>query len=182
MWEHSFYFFCVLILLLANVACWFGTLLSLPGNWGILLLSAGFYFFITPPEGFGITSGTLYVLLGLALCGEAIEALAGTAGTAKSGGSRRSMALSLVGALAGSIAGAVVGLPIPLIGSAIAAVVGGAVGAFGGAVIGESWKGQPFGHQMNVGKAAFWGRIFGTVGKLVTGIIMVVIPVVDALL
>ena len=91
------------------------------------------------------------------------------------------MVLSLLGAAVGSIGGAVAGLPIPVIGSAVAAVMGGAIGAFGGAILGELWKGRATHQQLEVGRAAFLGRLFGTMGKLVVGAIMIVIAVVDAI-
>ena len=80
----------------------------------------------------------------------------------------------------GSLGGAIIGLPVPIIGSAVAAIFGGAMGAFAGAILGEQWKGRSWEKRMEVGRAAFFGRIFGTVGKLAIGAIMVVIATVDS--
>ena len=120
------------------------------------------------------------LLLGLAIVGEIIEFAAGTAGAAKQGASRRAMALSIVGTLVGSIGGAMIGLPVPVLGSAFAALLGGALGAGVGAAIGENWKGRDAEGSIQVGAAAFAGRILGTAGKLVVGGIMLVIATIDS--
>ncbi len=46
----------------------------------------------------------------------------------------------------------------------------------------EDWKGRVFYDILQVGVAAFWGRILGTTGKVVLGAIMVVVATVDSLL
>jgi uncharacterized protein YqgC (DUF456 family) len=176
------YYLSALLLIVACALCWCGTLLTLPGNWGVLGLVALFAWLVPRPAGAGISWVTVAVLFVLAVAGEILEAVAGAAGAAQRGGSRRGMALSLVGAVAGSILGAIMGLPVPLVGSALAAVVGGGLGAFAGAVLGEHWKGRPVDHQLQIGRAAFVGRLWGTVAKLVVGVAMVVIVATDALL
>ena len=82
--------------------------------------------------------------------------------------------------IAGSICGAIIGMPIAIVGPAIAALIGGAVGAAAGAIIGEDWKGKHLDDSMQVGAAAFYGRILGTIGKLGVGAIMVVIATLDS--
>jgi uncharacterized protein YqgC (DUF456 family) len=176
------YYLWVLLLSLTLIGGWIATLLSLPGNWVIAGAAALFAWQIEPPDGIGISWRTVIILLLVAGLGEVIETVAGAAGTAKHGGSRRSMLLSVIGAVVGSIGGVVIGLPLPIIGPAIAAVMGGAMGAFGGAALGEHWKGRPMDQQLTIGRAAFMGRILGTVGKLAAGAIMVVIALADALL
>ncbi len=175
------YYLWAVLLIAACAVCWFGTLLTLPGNWGIVVLAAGFAWL--EPRARGLGWGTVAALVALAIAGEIIEALAGAAGAARRGGSRRGMALSLVGAAAGSMVGVALGLPIPIpvVSSAIAAVVGGAMGAFAGAMLGEHWKGRPVGHQLQIGRAAPFGRLWGTVGKLVVGIVMLVLVAADVL-
>ncbi len=121
-------------------------------------------------------------MIGLAVLGEVVEFAAGAAGAAKSGGSRRGMLLSVVGAMAGSIGGAILGtaIPVPVVGNLIGAICGGAAGAFGGAYLGEYWKGKDERERLAVGTAAMVGRVLGTVGKLGMGAIMVVITAIDA--
>jgi hypothetical protein len=60
------------------------------------------------------------------------------------------------------------------------ALVGGAAGAFFGAYLGEAWKGRPHDARVAAGRGAFTGRIWGTVGKLAVGAIMLVIVAWDA--
>jgi uncharacterized protein YqgC (DUF456 family) len=123
----------------------------------------------------------VWILLALAIVGEIIEFVAGAAGAAKRGASRRSIWLSLVGALVGSIGGAIVGLPIALVGSPLAALLGGAIGAFIGAYLGETWVKRAQGQRLEVAKGAFLGRIWGTVGKLAIGAVMLGVTAVDVL-
>ena len=175
------YYFWAILLVVACSVCWFGTLVMLPGNWGIVALSALFAWLIPTEAGRGLSWGIVVALGVLAIAGEVIEGIAGAAGAAKRGGSRRGMALSLLGALVGSMVGVALGIPIPVIGSAVAAVAGGAMGAFVGAVLGEHWKGRPVDHQMQIGRAALFGRLWGTIGKLVVGIAMVVLVAADAI-
>ena len=74
--------------------------------------------------------------------------------------------------------GAFVGLPIPIVGSLLAAVVFGGLGALVGAMAGESWKGRDFETSLEIGKAAFVGRLLGTAAKLIVASIMVVVTLI----
>lgn len=176
------YYLWAVLLVIVNFVCWCTTFLTLPGNWLVVGVTALFAWQVNGDSGQGIGWTTVIVLLVLAALGEIIELLAGAAGAAKQGGSRRSAVLSVVGALVGSIGGAILGIPIPIpiIGSAIAALFGAALGAFGGAVLGEHWKGRSFDKGIEIGRAAFLGRLFGTVGKLAVGVVMIVVAAFDA--
>ncbi len=178
------YYIWAILLVIINCACWCTTFITLPGNWFIVGVTALFAWQIHGDDGRGIGWITVVVLLVLAALGEVVELLTGAAGAARQGGSRRSIALSVVGALVGSIGGAILGLPIPIpiVGSALGALFGAAMGAFGGAVLGEQWKGRSFEQGVEIGKAAFLGRLFGTVGKLAVGVVMIVIATLDALI
>ncbi len=176
------YYTLAVLLVLLNVAALLTNLLTLPGNWFIAGLTVLFALFVHPASGGGISYWSAGMVVGLAFLGEVIEFAAGAAGAAKSGGSRRGMILSVVGAMAGSIAGTFLGvfIPIPIVGSLIGAVLGGAVGAFGGAYAGEAWKGKTDDERMAVSMAAMAGRVFGTVGKMGIGAIMVVVTTAAA--
>jgi uncharacterized protein YqgC (DUF456 family) len=130
--------------------------------------------------GRGITWVTVGALLGLAILGEIVEFAAGAAGAAKQGASRRAVVLSIVGAMVGSIAGLAIGAPVPILGSFIMALLGGAAGAFAGAYVGEAWKGRSDEERVAAGKGAFIGRLWGTVGKLASGAMMLAILAWDA--
>jgi uncharacterized protein YqgC (DUF456 family) len=162
------------------VLAWSTSVFTLPGNWFVVAIAAGFAWLYPQESGHGISWVVVGVTAMIALAGEVIEFVAGAAGAAKQGASKRAVALSLVGALAGSIAGVMVGTPVPVIGSFIMALVGGAGGAFAGAYLGEMWKGREEDARIAVGQGAFLGKIWGTLGKLACGAVSIAIVAVDA--
>lgn len=167
---------CGILLVLAAIGCWFTNAFTLPGNWLIVGLAALFAWLLPPAEyGRGFSWITVAVLALIAVMGELIEFVAGAAGAAKQGASRRAILFSMMGAMIGSVAGAAIGLPVPIIGPLIAAVGGSAAGAFGGAYLGETWKGKQHPERSAVGTGALMGRLFGTVGKLAAGAVMVAV-------
>ena len=171
-----FYLALAVPAVLLACACWVGTLFTLPGNWAILAVAAAWAYFL-PREryGLGYGWGTVGVLAGLAVVGEAVEFAAGAAGAKKGGGSKRGMLLSLAGAAAGSMLGATAAIPVPVVGPVIGALGGGAAGAFAGAYFGETWKGRAGPDAVAIGKAALIGRLLGTGGKLACGAVMVAV-------
>lgn len=182
MWQIGLQVVGVITFGVVCALAWCATWLSMPGNWMIVGVAGVVAWGIRPSTPFDIHQGTVLVLALLAVAGEVLETLTGAAGTAKLGGSRRGMMLSVLGAVVGSILGVGVGLPVPLVGSALAAVFGGAFGAFAGAVVGEHWKGAPTDQRWEVGRAAFLGRLAGTAAKLVVGAIMCVVAVAAVIL
>ncbi len=174
------YYLWALLLVLACGVAWLTTLLSLPGNWLIVGFAALFAWLVPQDVVRGLSWTTIAVLAGMAIFGEVVEFAAGAAGAAKQGASKRSVALAMVGAVVGSVLGLAVGAPILILGSFVMALVGGAAGAFFGAYLGEAWKGRPHEARVAAGRGAFAGRIWGTVGKLAVGAIMLVIVAFDA--
>jgi uncharacterized protein YqgC (DUF456 family) len=175
------YYAWALLFLLASIVAWSLSLVALPGNWIVLGL-AGLFAWMFPqgPEQPGVTWTAVIMLSALAIIGEVVEFGAGAAGAAKQGASRRGVALSIVGAIGGSIVGLAIGTPVPILGSFVMALLGGAAGAFAGAYLGEAWKGRPEDQRIAAGRGAFAGRIWGTVGKLAVGAIMLAIIAWDA--
>jgi uncharacterized protein YqgC (DUF456 family) len=55
------------------------------------------------------------------------------------------------------------------------------IGAFIGAYLGETWVKRAQGQRLEVAKGAFLGRIWGTVGKLAIGAVMLGVTAVDVL-
>jgi uncharacterized protein YqgC (DUF456 family) len=156
------------------ICCLVATVLGLPGNWLMVGLAALMSWGISPQQFPHFPIWSVFVLAGIAVVGEIIEFVAGAAGVGKMGGARRSAALAVVGSLVGAIAGLFVGVPIPIIGSVVASLLLAGVGAWGGAVLGERWAGKSWDGSIQIGNAAFWGRLFGTVGKSFCGVAMVV--------
>jgi hypothetical protein len=174
------YYPSAVLLVLICVGAWLLTLLTAPGNWMIVGLAALFAWLFSADAGHGISWTTVAVLVGLAAAGELFEFGASAVGAAKQGASRRAVILSLVGALVGSAVGLFAGVPIPVVGPLLMAVLGGAAGAFIGAYVGETWKGRTSAESVAVGQGAFVGRIWGTVGKLAVGAVMLAIVTWDA--
>lgn len=162
--------FLLVVILLVG---WALTLLGLPGNW-LIVVAVTAYILVVPAESpVGVGWGVAVALVFLAAVGEVLEFLAGALGAAKAGGSRRGAVLALAGSLVGGIVGLFFGAPIPVVGPLLGAVLLAGAGAFIGAVLGERWKGRGFDDAWKVGKAAFWGRLLGTVAKTVIGAAMV---------
>jgi uncharacterized protein YqgC (DUF456 family) len=175
------YYPSAVLLLVLCMGAWLTTLLTVPGNWIVVGLAAAFAWLFPSAAGRGITWTTVFLLIGIAVIGEIIEFVAGAAGAAKQGASRRAVVLSIGGAMAGSMLGLAVGTPVPIVGSFVMALLGGAAGAFAGAYVGESWKGRGEEERIAAGKGAFVGRLWGTVGKLAAGAIMLAILAWDVL-
>ncbi len=159
-------------LIVVALVGWLTQLVGLPGNW-IVVGAAAIYAWWLPGEGrLSIGWNTVIGLVVLAALGEVLEFAAGALGVTKAGGSRRGAALALVGSLVGGVAGLFIGVPIPIVGSLAAAILFGGLGALVGAVIGESWKGHDFDTSLQIGQAAFVGRVLGTLGKMIVGAVM----------
>lgn len=154
---------------------WLTNLLGLPGNWLMLLTCVLYWaaFWNQEDSTLTVTWITILALSALAAMGELAEFVASSAATSKAGGSRRSVALALLGSIVGGLVGLFVAMPIPVIGPLIGALLLGGLGAFGGAVLGEKWAGQDNDRSIEVGKAAFWGRLYGTLTKTAFGLLMV---------
>jgi uncharacterized protein YqgC (DUF456 family) len=154
---------------------WLTQLVGLPGNWVVVVAAALYAWSFPGDDRLAISWSTVAALFVLAVLGEVIEFVAGAMGVTKAGGSRRGALLALVGSLVGGMIGLVVGVPIPVVGSLAAAILFGGLGALIGAFIGESWKGNDFDTSLQIGRAAFVGRVLGTLGKLIAGAVMLVV-------
>lgn len=170
----------ILLFLLVLALAWVLTLFSMPGNWLIVAAAATFAFLGAADDKPAISWMVVAVLAGLAALGEVIEFAASALGTTRAGGSRRGALLAIGGAVVGSIVGAVVGLPIPVVGSVVGVLLFASLGAMTGAMIGESWKGRTLDESIEVGQAAFWGRLAGTLAKTGIGTVMVLVAGVAA--
>ena len=166
------------LLLLVLLVGWAVALVGMPGNW-LNVGATAIYAQLVPAESsLSIGWRVVAVAVVLAILGELVELAAASLGTARAGGSRRGAVLALAGSMVGAVVGVVVGLPIPLVGPVAAALVFGGLGALAGAMIGEQWKGRTLGESWEVGKAAFWGRLLGTTGKVMIGSVIVVVVAV----
>lgn len=152
---------------------WFASLLGLPGNWAIVVLGALCWWLPEPSTRLAVGGAALAWMTVFALVGEALEFFAGALGVQRLGGGKRSAALALMGSIVGAIAGFALGSGVPVIGNVIASLVGSALGALAGSVVGERWLGRPWEHSLQVGSAAFYGRLLGTLAKAMCGAVVV---------
>ena len=65
----------------------------------------------------------------------------------------------------------------PAGGSIVAAVLFAGLGAMAGAILGETWAGRDADASWRIAKRAFWGRLAGTLGKMIFGAVMIAIVV-----
>jgi hypothetical protein len=175
------YVWAVLFVLCLLVG-WCLTLFSLPGNW-VMVGAALLYAWLGPSESDTVVALGWWVVLTLtylACLGELVELGAGALGAKTSGGSKRGAVLAAVGSVCGALVGGVIGLPFlpTIIGALVAVVLFAALGSLAGAMIGEAWKGRGLGETLKVGHAAFWGRIAGTMAKVMVASVMVVAGIV----
>lgn len=162
-------------LILACTMAWLLNLVALPGNWLAIALMA-LYAWLGPETGrwqLGLVSLAIAFVLGLV--GELVEFLAGAMGASRAGASRRATLMAIVGSIIGAIIGGIVGLPIPVVGPVLAAILFGGLGATAGAMFAEWNDGKNWRDSWRIGQAAFWGRTTGTVGKMVAGLLVLVV-------
>jgi len=171
----------VLALLMAVLGggCLMLTLLTLPGNWLIVLLAAG-------AQGWAMAAGTplpysgwtLAAIAALALAGELAEMGMGAAG-ARAGGARgRGVWGAVLGSIVGALAGTVLLAFIPLAGTLVGALAGAAIGAF----IGELTYGDRRASSLVLPAAgAAAGRFAGLLVKFAVGALAWVLLVGGAL-
>ena len=151
---------------LAGLLCVLVIPVGLPGTWLLLGLAAlveladGSVLSAADPVTFGWPLLAGCAVLGAV--GEALEALAGAAGTKLGGGTRRGMWGAIIGGLVGAILFTVL-LPLPLVGT----LVGALVGTFAGAWLAEATAPgeRPHSAHLEAAVGATLGRLAGTLGK-----------------
>jgi len=166
-----------IVLVIAVVICLAVNLVGLPGNWIAIAFVATYAYLVPDEYTVDIGLSTIIAMAVLAALGEAVEFLAAALGASKAGGSKRGTVLALAGSLAGGVAGLFISLPVPIpvVSQVIGALVFASLGALVGAVLGERWKGRDLDESLKVGHAAFWGRLLGTLGKILFGCWMLVL-------
>ncbi|MCM2371408.1 DUF456 domain-containing protein [Aporhodopirellula aestuarii] len=158
-------------------AAWLTNLVALPGNW-LAVLAMGLYAWLGPESGRAqvglVAVGAAFVA---GLVGELIEFAAGAVGASRAGASRRGTIMAVAGSVVGAIVGGIIGLPIPVLGPVLAALLFGGMGATAGAMLAEWHDGKSWRDNWRIGRAAFWGRTTGVVGKMIAGLVIVLICV-----
>lgn len=156
----------------------FLTLLTLPGNWLLLLVAVGaqaWAMFAGTPLPY--SPWTLAALVALAVAGEVAETVMGAAG-AKAGGARgRGAWGAMIGSLVGALVGTVALAFLPLAGTLLGALAGAAVGAMAGELT-YGDRGALDTVKPAVGAAV--GRFAGILVKFAIGVLMWVVAVTAA--
>ncbi len=158
-----------LCLSLIAICGWMANILGLPGNWAIVATAIGCAWWVPETRFWNLSWYLAATILAVALIGEALEFAASAFGASRLGGSKRGVVLSIIGSITGAIVGLSIGSVVPIVGNVIASLLLGAAGAFAGAMLGERWAGKDWNASIEIGGAAFWGRLLGTVGKAVCG-------------
>jgi uncharacterized protein YqgC (DUF456 family) len=171
-----------LLFVSAVIVFWSLNLVGLPGNWMIVAATLVYAWLTSAPGSVGLRWAAVAVVTGLAVFGEIVELGASAAGVKRVGGGRRAAVLALFGSFAGAMTGLFVGVPIPVVGSVIAALLFAALGALLGGVLGELTAGRSLADSWRVGRAAFRGRLFGTLAKTLVGAVMAGVAVAVAVL
>jgi hypothetical protein len=70
---------------------------------------------------------------------------------------------------------------VPVLGTAVGLVLGAALGAMGGAILGEKSAGKNTDESLRLGKIAFWGRLLGSVSKIVIAGLLVALATLAAI-
>ena len=98
------------------------------------------------------------------------------------GGSKKGALYAVIGSFLGSFAGAAVLSVLPVVGTVVGLVLGASLGAMGGAIIAERSLGKSDDESMRLGHLAFWGRLFGSLGKFLIAAALFGIAIGAALL
>ncbi len=164
-----------IIVVATAICCWIASTLGLPGLWLMVILAALDAWLMPADYIARLPWWSVFTLTAIAGLGELIEFATSALGVGKLGGTRRATVLALVGSIVGAVVGFFVSLPIPIIGPIVGTILFSGVGALAGAWFGEYWEGTETKKSLQIGVAAFVGRILGTVGKSICGAVMVVL-------
>lgn len=167
----------IVVFLAALLVGWLLTVVNLPGTWLIAATSLIYAWLVPDDQRWDLSWTLVGVLTALAVAGEVVETLAVARGAKKLGASRRAALLAIVGSLVGAGCGTGF-IPIPIVGT----VIGACLGALIGAMFGEVWKGRTLGHSLRVGRAAFGGRLQGTLAKILIASVMVAVAAAGVVL
>lgn len=166
------------LLVVLNAVWLVAVVFGLPGIWLMVAGALALQWWSSTTDAAGrpmFATGTLVVVVALAVLSEVFEFLAGMWGTAAAGGSRRGALGALVGGIAGALFGTAL-IPVPIVGSLLGACLGAAVGAFGFELSG----GRGVNESAASGLGAGVGRFTGTLIKLGAGMAVWLIVAIAA--
>jgi uncharacterized protein YqgC (DUF456 family) len=162
------------ILLVVHLGGWCLNLLGLPGLW--LIVVGHLVFGLVTGWNVYVGWPSFVALLAIAILAEVVEFLAGAAGSAQAGGTKRGMIGAILGGFVGGIVGSFV-IPVPVVGT----IVGAVAGSFAGAVLIERMIRADTDRAIRIGVGAAKGRFYGIISKSVFGGLMIAVSLIAAL-
>lgn len=156
------------LFLLLNTLWVFFNLFFLPGNWLIVLTSAGIVWYLA--ERSFISIWTVAAMAFFALLGEIVEMLSGFAAAKTGGASWGGSIAAMLGAGIGAVLGTFL-VPIPFFGT----IVGVGLGAGIVSAIFEKRRGKTSEKSIQTGFLSGSGALFGTLSKFLIGIVLWII-------
>ncbi|HEY0007147.1 MAG TPA: DUF456 domain-containing protein [Tepidisphaeraceae bacterium] len=173
-WAGSFEWIGYGVLAVAIIAGWLLNILGLPGLW--LMVIAHIAFGLATGWNVHVGWWSSIVLVLLATMAEIVEFVAGAAGSAKAGGSKRGMIAAIVGGFVGGIVGSIA-IPVPIVGT----IIGAVLGSFVGAAMVERLIEADTDRAISIGVGAAKGRFYGIVIKSGFGAVMAAVSLITAL-
>lgn len=158
-WIYAIFF------LLLNALWVFFNLFFLPGNWLIVLTSAGIVWHLA--ERSFISIWTVAAMAIFALLGEIVEMISGFAVAKASGASWVGSMATICGAGLGAILGTIL-IPIPFIGTIFGAGIGGGMLS----AIYEKIRGKTSKKSIKIALMSGGGAVFGSLFKFFIGILL----------
>jgi len=138
---------------------------TLPGNWLMITLTAGFAWW---QRDNGIISVyTLIAAVVLAILGEVIEFFSGMGGARKAGSGWFGAISAIAGAIVGALAGTIL-IPVPLLGTLIGACCGAGLAT----LLIEQICGKEMNQSVKSGLGAGFGVFIGTTTKILLGVLI----------
>ena len=149
------------------------TLLTLPGNWLMVITTVGVAWWQWDKGMF--SPWTLAAIVLLAVIGEVLDVATSALGVRKAGGTKRAGLGGMIGSLVGALVGTFV-IPVPVVGTVMGTVGGALLGAFGF----ERSGGAEVSASLKSGLGAGAGSFVGTLLKLSAGIAIWIVATVAA--
>ncbi len=131
----------------------------------MLLLTAAYAALFTSPVRATLEWKTVGVIALLVIAGEFAEFFS-SAVVITRGGSKKGALFAVIASIVGSFFGASLGSIVPVVGTLVGVIVGASAGAMAGAMYGEYLAGKEAGFRWEIGKAAFWARLWGSIAKI----------------
>ena len=159
----------------------FLNLVGLPGNWWIVF-SSGLVALLAPAGlRTSVSWFSVFIMMCVAVLAEVYEFFGAVKELRKKSKPRVSL-FALIGSILGSIFGGLIGAPFFPFGVIFGIIFFASVGAMMGAMFGEIGSAKAQGEVWQTGKIAFWGRLFGSVVKILVGAILSVYAVLVVIL